>query len=142
MKNYCIILKWADDKKIFTEQELFDKFPELNSKLRNWYLNIFRGNEGCLFSICDFKNNIHYYCLTEKGLSHLSSCAAEDKTSVKNIEIIRGDKIKQCGKHNKFVINRINGKKESFCNKFLWKFIIPILVVVVGACVIYYMGFK
>ena len=67
--DYLRILKWAHNKKIFSEKELFTRFNDID---RNWYLNTFRGgtnNDECLIKICDYKNNEHYCCLSAKGLS-------------------------------------------------------------------------
>jgi len=69
---YIKILKWAYNKVHFTERELYNKFPKLKTKLKEFYLNTFRGakdNDNCLIGVYDDKKGSFYLSLTAKGRS-------------------------------------------------------------------------
>jgi len=69
---YIKILEWAYNKASFTEQDLFNKFPKLNTDLKSWYLDTFRGakdNDDCLIGVHDDGRGSFYCSLTAKGIS-------------------------------------------------------------------------
>ena len=71
-KYYIKILKWADNKNSFTQQELFNEFPELNTRLKEWYLSTFRGaanNNDCLIGVYNDKKGFFRLSLTAMGRS-------------------------------------------------------------------------
>lgn len=73
-KLYTKIFEWANKKDRFTDQELYNKFPKLNTELKEWYLKTFKGStdsNNCLIGvyICDDKKDSFYNLLTAKGRS-------------------------------------------------------------------------
>lgn len=70
--RYSKILKWAHNKQIFSEKELFNKFNLNNELDRKWFVDVFKGainNDDCIIKHYEYKNGEHYYCLSAKGIS-------------------------------------------------------------------------
>ncbi|MFA5386409.1 MAG: hypothetical protein WC297_01990 [Candidatus Paceibacterota bacterium] len=138
---YAEVLEWASSKFKFSEQELFNEFPQLSdSVLKNWYSNIFRGatnNDECLIGAYNDKNGSFYYSLTAKGKSAYSLSKQSPKLNIEKIELVGRDKIEQHEENSKVEINNRQGK-ESFWSNFFWYFIIALLVVVIGGLILHY----
>lgn len=145
---YIEILKWTFEKNRFSEQELFDKFPKLrNPKLKDWYLNIFRGgatNDESLIGVYDDKKGSFYCSLTGKGRLSLG---LNSKVNIEKIEVISGDKIgrdkiEQRGQKNKALIKNGGGGGESFFSKFFWGFLVTIIAGLIIVYITYKFGWK
>lgn len=140
---YLEILEWANNKNVFNLQELYDKFPSLNSDLKNWFLITFRGasnNDDCLIGLGYDDNRLDYYYLTAKGRSVYQNSNQNKKIDIRIEKLeathgdrVNGNKIEQPGDKNKANINY--GTKENFFSKLFWYGVIPFLV---GLAIIYF----
>ncbi len=61
---------------------------------------------------------------------------------IEKVEIIGRDKIEQRGDGNRASIGDKKSKKEGFWSKIFWKLIVPILITVIAAVVIWQFGIK
>lgn len=80
--------------------------------------------------------------IEDSSIERNKTFSSNDFSSIKKVEIIGRDKIEQHGDGSKASIGDKRLKKEGFWSQIFWKFIIPTLVIMVAAVLIWYFGIK